>query len=200
MLEVCYGTVSEKNHRFYTETLPAIAQQVAETLSNPNEQQALKNWLRVNQVIPGSRGPAMLQRLHQAARAGQYVPTERHNCDRIQPVSETIKHGGDCDQWSTVLLAALWQVGVTRTFLVTTGTHQDPILHIATAASLTSMDLSYFDPKPNQQGVVFDERADSFPLMRFHQMHYGAKSFSHNTPLGFHHYPPANSRQKARTW
>lgn len=199
MTAICYNSDAHKAQRFNAETLPAIAQQIAATLDDKREREHLKLWLGFNKVISGSRGPAMLSRLHQAARAGVYKSNPQAHCDTVQTVRKTITDGGDCDQWAAVIIAALWLTGSTRAYLVSVGSIADPVKHVATAASLNGTDLYYFDPKPNQDGTAFNQRADSFEFMRWYQYHYSARKFSHAIPVGFHQFKP-QGKARARTW
>ncbi|MDC1141882.1 hypothetical protein OAU50_02220 [Planctomycetota bacterium] len=192
MSKVCYNSDADKGARFKAETLPLIADTIAETFDDFGEYKTLRAWLRENEVMGKGRA-GTLERLHNAARAGIYLSVRQANCDIIQPVSRTLESGGDCDQWATALIAALTHLGYSRKYLVAVGDSKDPLQHISTVASRDGIDFWYLDPKPNQTGVLFNRRADNLPIIRFWQYDHNTRKFSRATLIGAYRFSQKRS-------
>ena len=160
---ICYASQSEKRQKWPLETLPAIFKAARHATRNPHARAQLQAWMQ-------SHGVATAEDLHNAARAGRYVatPEPRRHCDPIQPVARTIAHGGDCDQWAAVLLAGLAVLGFDRLWLISVGDEADPYRHVA--VMLHAEDRYWrLDPKADQQGVDFNQRADNFNVQQYHR-------------------------------
>lgn len=160
----CYKSYADKRERWPRVTLPAIFAAARHAFNDVGERNALRRWMQ-------GHGISTAEQLHEAARKGRYVPTPdplRH-CDPIQPVNFTARHGGDCDQWAAVLLAGLRCLGFENMFLVATGDETDPYRH---ACAVVEHRGRYYrlDPKADQQGAAFNERADDYPRETFYRL------------------------------
>lgn len=162
---VCYEDHADKRDRWPRETLPAIFNAARAAVHTLAERQKLTRWMHAH-------GIATAEELHEVVRAAPYVSSKRRECDPIQPVSHTIERGGDCDQWAAVILAALRLLGFESLYLVAVGDALDPYQHacvILHANDRGDPQARYWrlDPKPDQRGVPFNQRSDTYPLEKF---------------------------------
>lgn len=153
MSKVCYATYPAKRRLFERETVPAILR--AARQSARDERAFLAEWMERTGVLSHGDTERQLMALHNAARRGRYVPFTPDHCDGQQPAQSTIEHGGDCDQWASVLLACLLLLQVRGT-LVSFGDHADPYQHVAVVAEIGHSAL-ILDPKGSQRGADFNE-------------------------------------------
>jgi hypothetical protein len=121
----CYDTPEDKRRLFPAVVIPAI---YAEAHAGAQDD-TLHFWLANAGIDQFPHGVAQLAALHELARTGRYTPASPYNCDPIQSVSQTIIEGGDCDQWASVLLAALDVMGY-EARLVTFGDELDRFAHV----------------------------------------------------------------------
>jgi hypothetical protein len=157
----CYSSEAEKRSVWPVETAPAILACASRAVNVLHERQAIVAWLRKNGIHTAAD-------LHDACRRGRYMepPKGVRHCDPIQPVPMTMAHGGDCDQWAAVVMAGLRVLGLADIWLVAVGDPADPYRHAFTVCR--SADRYWIlDPKPDQEGVEFNVRADSYPLKQF---------------------------------
>jgi len=163
---ICYVSLGDKRRRFPVETVKMILSGARRAARE--DRQRLAQWLDGSGALDlPDRSLEQLAAMHQAARAGRYVPAAPLHCDLARGVGETLDNGGDCDQWAVVLLAALKLLEYPA-YLVAGGDASDPYRHVWVRARAGGRwwDL---DPKGSQAGMDFGhsadfERAQSWPL------------------------------------
>lgn len=153
----CYSTPQDKAALFPAVVIPGIFAAARAGANDP----VLRAWLENVGLDTTPRGLPQLLLLHALARAGTYRPAVPHNCDPQQPVAETILHGGDCDQWAAVVLAALLVLGYPGR-VITFGDDADRFRHVATAARFDGT-WFFLDPKGDAAGLDFGLIDGSYP-------------------------------------
>lgn len=159
---VCYNTHESKRRDFAARTVPMLRQAARDAASNEHE--ALGRWMADAGVLAKREPLAVLEALHEAARAGRYTETKPGHCDVLQPVAHTLEHGGDCDQWAVVLLACCLMLGFAP-YLVSFGDqpgadpYADPARHVAVICEIGDRSV-LLDPKGSQEGADFNEWPD----------------------------------------
>lgn len=142
-----YTTLADKRERYVKRTIPLIV----ETASHA--------------AAAGFRPPASVSspaRLHEWIRAGRYVE-ENEPRDCIPPVHDTLKHGGDCEDWAAVELAAARALNIPAR-LVMAGDDEDPFRHVY----VELWDAGRWvpsDPKGSQTGRDYGLHSD-WPVKR----------------------------------
>lgn len=159
---VCYSNHAEKRDLFSRVVVPGILVRARAG----SRSRILTNWLRANQVTQAPRGMAQLNMLHQAARAGRYVPAPG-GCDSLLDVSTVIQSGGDCDNWAAVLLAALLRLNYGPVRLSSFGDATDPHRHVAVSVWWAG-GWRYLDAKGDQRGAEFLARPRGFEQETVH--------------------------------
>lgn len=155
----CYSNAEEKRRKFPAVVIPALFDEAARGAHD----RALIQWLAATGVADAPRGLPQLAALHEAARAGLYVPSRPANCDPPQPVDWTLARGGDCDQWAAVILAALRHLGYPAS-LWTFGDGADNFQHVA-AAALWGARWRVMDAKGDARGLDFAQIDPSYPVV-----------------------------------
>lgn len=146
-LVVEYASHADKAWKYVHRTLPAV----------------VGEFLRARGLrLAGSGADA--RDLHRWAQAGRYVddPGPR---DEIRPVAQTLREGGDCEDWAAVLLAALHQAGRPAR-IVTAGDARDNFLHIY-VETLQDGRWQPMDPKGSQSGRAFGSDLHGYPILRY---------------------------------
>lgn len=154
--QICFATRAGKRRDFPGRVLPAMRKAVLNALRDPGQREALERWVARN-VRGEDRGVAYLEAIHNAAWAGLYVPTDRRECDVVRvarPITVTLAHGGDCDQWAVVIAAALKLRGY-RPHLFGFGDTSDPWLHVAVGAKYRGA-WFLLDAKGSQEALPFN--------------------------------------------
>lgn len=157
MRPTCYQTPEDKATLFPAVVIPGIYADALAAVHDP----ILHAWLNSVGLDSTSRGLPQLLLLHALARAGTYKPAWPVNCDPRQPVSETILNGGDCDQWASVVLAALLLLGYPGR-VITFGDDADKFRHVATAARFNGR-WYFLDPKGDAAGLDFGLIDETYP-------------------------------------
>lgn len=145
----CYETPEEKRRNFPTVTIPAIFEMAYAG------RDVVLDWLRAYGIEDVPSGIPQLIALHDLTRQGKYVTPEKMNCDPPQAVALTIRIGGDCDQWASVLIAGMWALGF-EPVLVTFGDNSDHFQHVA-VATYFGMSWHLLDPKGDALGMDFND-------------------------------------------
>lgn len=153
----CYSSPEHKRALFPRVVIPAIYYQAARGLD------VARDWLRAAGIDTWPAGEPQLIALHELARAGKYRGPLRWNCDPPQTVLETITNGGDCDQWASVILAALKVMGYDAS-LITFGSQGDRFQHVAVAGK-TAGTWYILDPKGDQAGLPFNGVDSSYQVV-----------------------------------
>lgn len=145
----CYNSPEEKRRNFPTVTIPLIFEMAWAG------RDVVEDWLTAYGIEDIPSGVPQLAAIHNLTRQGRYRSPSQTNCDPPQAVGITIRTGGDCDQWASVLIAGLWVLGFTPV-LITFGDNQDSFQHVAVA---TYWRLSWFllDPKGDGVGLDFND-------------------------------------------
>lgn len=155
MVTVAYDSYEHKAKAYFDQTLPAIFRAAFEPTYE--SQKALDRWMR--EEVTASRKSFQLRELHEAARAGKYV-AENLPQDEIRTMLQTLRMGGDCEDYAAVLLAGCRLMGV-KAKLVTSGDSQDNFLHVFVTANGYIL-----DPKGSQAGADFNKRSENNPVVR----------------------------------
>lgn len=153
----CYTSLAEKIEVFPRVVIPQVYGYAVAGADDGT----LRDWLDHYAIQWIPRGVAQLLCLHYIARQGLYKQARPYNCDPPQLVADTIQNGGDCDQWATVILAALIVMGYPGR-LVTFGSDADPFEHVAVGAKAGGA-WYFLDPKGDQGGLDFGAMDSNFP-------------------------------------
>lgn len=161
MITVHYSSRADKAQRYQAETIPAMFAAAADERDQGNGLRLLETMLRAR--ITTASKLAQLMQLHSFIRAGVYQP-EHGPRDEIRSIRHTLLHGGDCDDWAPVLLAACRLLGV-NCALETSGYAWDPFAHVY-AVALFDGQAIVLDPKGSQLGVDFNRHSENNPVRR----------------------------------
>ncbi len=145
----CYETPEDKAAKFPTITIPSIFDMARVGRVSAGE------WVLQHNLHMIEQGEIQLEALHELLRRGKYATPAGYNCDYPQSVAVTIAKGGDCDQWASVALAALYVLGY-KARLVTFGDKQDRFQHVAVVA-LWDFKSYLLDAKGDQAGQAFND-------------------------------------------
>lgn len=162
MVTVTYRSYPQKRKAYVQHTLPAIfAMALAGSLES---NKALESWMSRNRVTRANfdyQPVLTLQKLHEAVRRERYV-RETLPQDNVQPISQTLQYGGDCEDYAVLLFAALAKLHVSA-HIETSGDLQDPFMHVYVAAMYAGSRF-ILDPKGDQNGAEFDQHSETNPV------------------------------------
>lgn len=183
---VLFTSYQQKRTAWPRFVLPQIIARANEAAQG-DDWQALAQWLAARGCNPAANqiGNVKLAALHNAARQGTYKD-DPPGFDVVYPVAltralgrqgiyypATIDQGGDCDDWTAVILAALlaWQMPAR---IITVGNEQDPFQHVYPRARAADGLYRTLDAKGSQKGLDYDQQPprSMFPVRQAWAWHW----------------------------
>lgn len=165
---VFFTSYAQKQSAWPRFVLPQIIRRANEAAQG-QDWFTLADWLAARgcNPQPGQATNAILASLHEAARQGRYKD-DPEGFDVVYPVATrralgrqgvyyppTIQDGGDCDDWTAVILAALLRFQLPAR-IITCGTGQDAFAHVYPRARLADGTWRTLDAKGSQRGLDYD--------------------------------------------